>query len=122
MAYIHYPILGADSMTAAQGTECAAQQDHFWDYHNLLYANQGIGFTLANLTQLAGELGLDSTLFEECLTNFTDMSLLEDDIQLARIMGVRGTPAFLVNGIPLAGAYPYEDFEHVIEGILAGEF
>jgi protein-disulfide isomerase len=37
-------------------------------------------------------------------------------------MGVRGTPAFLVNGVPLAGAYPYEDFKTVIEGVLAGKF
>jgi len=37
-------------------------------------------------------------------------------------MGVRGTPAFLVNGIPLAGAYPFEDFKRIIDGTLAGEF
>ena len=122
MAYVHYPILGADSMTAAEGAECAAKQDHFWDYHNLLYASQGIGFTPANLKDLAGELGLDTGEFESCLANFSDRESLDNDIRLAQVMGVRGTPAFLVNGIPLAGAYPYEDFERVIEGILAGEF
>jgi len=122
MAYVHYPILGADSMTAAEATECAAEQDRFWDYHNLLYARQGIGFTPANLKTLAGELGLDPNVFEECLANFADREQLENDIRLARVMGVRGTPAFLVNGFPLAGAYPYEDFERLIEGILAGEF
>lgn len=122
MAYVHFPILGPDSMTAAEATECAAAQDSFWDYHNLLYANQGVGFTPANLTRLAGEMGLDTTRFQECLANFTDRSSLEEDIRLAQIMGVRGTPAFLVNGIPLAGAYPYEDFERVIEGLLSGEF
>ncbi len=124
LAYIHYPILGADSMTAAQGTECAAQQqdNRFWDYHNILYANQGIGFTPANLTKLAVDLGLDKTAFEQCLANFKDQPIIDEDIRLAQVMGVRGTPAFLVNGIPLAGAYPYEDFEHVIEGLLAGKF
>lgn len=122
MAYVHYPILGPDSMTAAEATECAAEQDRFWDYHNLLYAQQGIGFTPANLKILADELGLDIDLFEQCLDNFSDREQLENDIRLAQVMGVRGTPAFLVNGIPLAGAYPYEDFERVIEGILAGEF
>ena len=122
MAYIHYPILGADSMTAAQATECAAEQDSFWDYHNLLYANQGIGFTPANLSKIAGELGLDTSAFETCLENFTDMASLENDFRLAQIMGVRGTPAFLINGIPLAGAYPYEEFERIIEGVLAGEY
>jgi protein-disulfide isomerase len=109
-------------MTAAEATECAAEQDRFWDYHNQLYASQGMGFTPANLTRVAGDLGLDTTAFESCLSNFSDRASLESDIRLAQIMGVRGTPAFLVNGVPLAGAYPYEDFERVIEGILAGEF
>ncbi len=122
IAYVHFPILGADSMTAAEATECAAQQDRFWDYHNTLYANQGIGFTPANLTKLAQEIGLDKAEFELCLADFPDRPSLEGDIRLAQVMGVRGTPAFLVNGIPLAGAYPYEDFARVIEGILAGEF
>ncbi len=122
MAYVHYPILGADSMAAAEGTECAARQDSFWEYHNLLYTKQGVGFTPANLIQTAGELGLDTTRFEECLTDFPDRALLENDIRLSQVMGVRGTPAFLVNGVPLAGAYPYEDFERIIEGVLAGEF
>jgi protein-disulfide isomerase len=122
MAYVHYPILGDDSMTAAEGAECAAKQDQtkFWDFHDTLYAHQGIGFTPANLTKLAGDLGLDQPAFEQCLANFTDRPMLEDDIRLAQVMGVRGTPAFLVNGVALAGAYPYEDFERVIEGILAG--
>jgi protein-disulfide isomerase len=122
MAYVHFPILGADSMTAAEASECAARQDSFWEYHNLVYAHQGIGFTAANLTSLAGQLGLDTAEFEACLANFPDRTSLEDDIRLARVMGVRGTPAFLVNGIPLAGAYPFEDFEQVIEGSLEGEY
>jgi protein-disulfide isomerase len=124
LAYVHYPILGADSMTAAEGTECAAKlkQDVFWDYHVSLYANQGIGFTKDNLATLAEEMGVNRAEFESCMDNFQDRPLIEDDIRLAQVMGVRGTPAFLVNGIPLAGAYPYDDFERVIEGVLAGEF
>ncbi len=122
MAYVHFPILGADSMTAAEASECAGQQEKFWEYHNIVYAHQGIGFTQANMIQLAEDLNLDTTAFESCLATFPDRESLEDDIRLAEVMGVRGTPAFLVNGIPLAGAYPYEDFERVIEGSLAGDF
>ena len=64
MAYVHYPILGPDSMTAAEASECAASADasQFWDYHNLLYAKQGIGFTRENLVALAGEMGLDTAM------------------------------------------------------------
>jgi protein-disulfide isomerase len=122
MAYVHFPILGADSMAAAEASECAGEQDKFWDYHNIVYAHQGIGYTAENLTELAGQLGLDTGAFSDCLANFPDRESLEDDIRLAEVMGVRGTPAFLVNGIPLAGAYPYESFEQIIEGTLAGEF
>ena len=122
MAYVHFPILGADSMTAAEASECAGQQDKFWEYHNTAYAHQGIGFTPDNLTMLAGQLKLDTDAFAQCLANFPDRKSLDADISLAPVMGVRGTPAFLVNGIPLAGAYPYEDFVQVIEGSLAGEF
>lgn len=124
MAYVHYPILGEDSMTAAQGAECAAeqQQNKFWEFHNTLYANQGIGFTPTNLTKLAGDSGLDTKTFEQCLANFKGQPSIDEDIRLAQVMGVRGTPAFLVNGVPLAGAYPYEDFQRVIEGSLAEKF
>jgi len=122
MAYVHYPILGADSMTAAEATECAAEQGKFWEYHNVLFAHQGIGFTKENLVSLAQEQGMDGDALGKCLDDFSDRASLEDDIRLSQVMGVRGTPAFLVNGIPLAGAYPYENFEQVIEGTLAGEF
>ncbi len=122
VAYVHYPILGADSMTAAEAAECAALQDQFWGYHLKLYDSQGMGFTQENLVKLAGDMGLDTTRFESCLADFPDRMALDDDIRLAQVMGVRGTPAFLVNGIPLAGAYPYEDFEKIIEGALAGEY
>jgi predicted DsbA family dithiol-disulfide isomerase len=30
-------------------------------------------------------------------------------------MGVRGTPAFLVNGVFISGAQPFEVFQQVIE-------
>jgi protein-disulfide isomerase len=119
MAYVHFPILGPDSITAAEGTECAAQQDKFWEYHNILYAHTGTGFTPENLATLAGEIGMDKTVFTNCLANFADQKSLEDDYRLAQVMGVRGTPAFLVNGVALAGAYPYENFEEIIESELS---
>jgi len=35
-------------------------------------------------------------------------------------MGVRGTPAFLVNGQPVVGAQPFEVFQQVIEREISG--
>lgn len=118
IAYVNYPVLGTSSIAAAQASECAAQQDKFWEYHNALYENRGSGFTADVFIGLAGELGMDIAEFERCVTDFPE-ELLENDMLLGQAMGIRGTPAFLINGIALAGAYPYEQFEQIIESILA---
>jgi protein-disulfide isomerase len=118
IAYVNYPVLGSSSVAAAQASECAAQQEKFWEYHNALYENQGTGFTADALTNLAGKVGMDTTAFEQCVTDFPE-GLLENDMLLGQAMGVRGTPAFLINGIAVPGALPYEQFEQVIESLLA---
>ena len=35
-------------------------------------------------------------------------------------IGVQSTPTFLVNGTPIIGAQPFENFQQVIELILSG--
>jgi protein-disulfide isomerase len=49
-------------------------------------------------------------------------ALLEDNFRLGQRLGVRGTPAFMINGMPVSGVLPYEQFEQIIEAALAGEF
>lgn len=41
--------------------------------------------------------------------------IIEQDIEEGKAMGVRGTPAFLVNGVFVGGARPPKDFEEIIE-------
>ena len=118
IAYVNYPVLGASSVAAAQGSECAAEQEKFWEYHNALYENQSTGFTTDALINLAGQVGMNTATFEQCITDFPE-GPLENDMLLSQAMGVRGTPAFLINGIAVPGALPYEQFEQVIESLLA---
>jgi protein-disulfide isomerase len=40
---------------------------------------------------------------------------------MVQSMGVRGTPAFLINGRPLVGAQPFEAFQQAIEAELGGK-
>ena len=121
MAYINYPVLGANSVTAAQATECAALQDSFWEYHDVLYQNQGIGYTPESLASLAEETGMDRSSFEQCLADFPEQAALDNDILLGQTLGIRGTPNFLINGTPITGAFPFEGFQQAIESALASE-
>jgi protein-disulfide isomerase len=122
LAYVNYPILGPGSMAAAEAAECAAQQGKFWEYAELLYDDQRSSATPENFIVMAGELELDTDAFEGCLAEFPNRESLDNDIRVGQMLGVRGTPAFLVNGVPLSGALPYEVFKQAIEGALDGDF
>jgi len=37
-------------------------------------------------------------------------------------LGIRSTPTFFINGIPVVGAQPFDVFKTVIDKELAGEF
>src|SRR6266704_2961990 len=39
--YLHLPNRGFDSFPAASAAQCTNDQGKFWQYHNLLYNNQG---------------------------------------------------------------------------------
>ncbi len=116
--------LGPESQWAAEASECAAEQDAFWEYHDLLYdrqagENQG-AYNKENLKQFAVDLGLDAQSFDDCLDSGRYSSMVRTQTATAQSLGVRGTPAFLVNGQPLVGAQPFEVFQQVIEAELAG--
>jgi predicted DsbA family dithiol-disulfide isomerase len=70
--------------------------------------------------EYAVDLGIDRAAFERCLDERRFAAAVESDITQARALGVTGTPTFLINGQPLVGAHPVENFRTVIDGILAG--
>ncbi len=112
--YKQFPILGPESTRASEASECAAEQDQFWAYHDLLFANPG-GLTDAKLISLAGDIGLDTAAFEVCLSSGRYTSLIANDAAVVQSLGVRGTPGFVINGKYLAGAQSYEAFRQIIE-------
>ena len=103
---------------AAEAARCAADQGKFWEYHDLLFANQG---TLGANTYKdhARTAGLDVPQFEACLDSGRSRPLIENDLQSGFASGVSGTPAFYINGETLTGAQPLAAFEKIIESELA---
>ncbi len=118
IVYKHAAVLGDESTWAAQAAECAADQGQFWEYHDLLFANQDGenqgAFTKEKLIGFARELKLDLTRFAPCLNNDETLTRVQADTQEAQAMGVRGTPTFLINGQLLVGAQPLAAFEKMI--------
>ena len=75
--------MGPESTWAAEASECAADQDAFWEYHDLLFdkqagENRG-AFDKENLKQWAADLDLDTEAFNECLDSGKYTELVATD-------------------------------------------
>ena len=106
--------------------QCTNDQGKFWEYHNLLYNNQGpidSGWAnRANLKKFASDIpGLDTQKFNSCLDSGKYVSLVQKDLAFAVSLGLQGTPAFIIekndgsNPELLAGAYPFPSFKAIID-------
>ncbi len=133
-------ILGGSTYSekAAEAGECAKAQGAFWQYHDLLFQNQqtltglttpgptpGISNVVDSLKGYAGQLGLDTAKFNECVDSGQMAAALLADRQLAdkavQDAGLNSfpLPSFFINGNYLSGAKPYDVFRQLIDSALA---
>jgi protein-disulfide isomerase len=99
---------------AAEAARCARDQNKFWQYHDLLFANAPQA-SPEQLKAYAEQVGLDVQAFERCLTSGKHAAGVQRDVDDGNRVGVSGTPAFFVNGRLLTGAQPVERFVRVID-------
>jgi protein-disulfide isomerase len=116
--YRDYPLLAESSVTAAQAAQCAYEQGAFWEFHNALFDREEPK-TLDTYLLFAEEFNLDIDDFQACYDSERTMEEVENDATFAANLGIRGTPTFFVNGIPLVGAQPIENFFTLIDSELA---
>ncbi len=120
LVFRHLAILGEASVSAAQAAACAQDQGKFWEYHDTLFANRSpLAFTSSRLKQYAADLGLNRSVFAGCLDGKTHARQVESETLLARALGATGTPAFLINGQLVMGAYPFEVFQKGLDSVLS---
>ena len=117
--YRNYQFLGPSSVLAGNAGECANEQSKFWDFHDYMYQNQPDEsdtsmFTVDNLTQIAGNLGMNSNQFQQCLSSTKYAQNVTDDMTAGQKVGVSATPTFFINGNPIVGAQPYSAFQTII--------
>jgi len=113
--YRHFPLsIHENAQKAAESSECAREQQKFWEYHDTLFENQQ-ALDAASLKKYAADLKLDTKKFNDCLDSGKYEQQIQLDIQEGIAAGVSGTPTFFINGFPLVGAQPFSAFKQVIE-------
>jgi protein-disulfide isomerase len=118
----HFPLdrIHPQARGASEAAACAAEQGKFWEYHEALFAPDA-QLDRPGLDAAAVKTGLDPAAFEACVDARKTQALVETDLREGEEAGVSGTPAFFINGIPLRGALPLEEFKKVIDEELAAK-
>lgn len=104
---------------AAVASIAASRQGKYWEYRELLFANQK-ALEAEHLRTYAQQLSLDLGRFEKDLSDPALAAIVEADLKQAAELGVSGTPTFFLNGRKMVGAHPFESFKAAIERELAG--
>lgn len=122
LLFRHFPLY-SPSIAAAEASLCAAEQGKFWEYHDILFANQNASDPDAlsdrRLQAFAEAIGLDPTEFALCVQERRYKEDVEKDRFDGEAAGIHGTPSFLINGKLVIGAYRIDFFQQEIEAALA---
>ena len=118
----HFPFLGEESFRASEATECAADQNKFWEFHDTVFENwKGVNegrFSDDNLKGFASLLQLDRAAFDSCLDSGKYRGKVEADLRLGERLGVYSTPTLFVNRRKVEPA-SYDELARIIESAIA---
>ena len=120
---ISRPLLqsGYNSLRAAHATACAGDQQQYFAMRTLIYANIGMLYTAQDidiaLSDLAGQITLDLTTFDSCMTSNRHEQLLYEGFARSKNDGVQTRPVFDINDTRIIGGRSYADFVTVITAL-----
>lgn len=129
--FINYAFIAADSTTAALFAETVYQElgnEKFWEFHDLLFANQTTEDGLENVMtedflQAALKEVASSEETEQVMTAFSEnigKDALDKDMEMANNLGVNATPAIYINGKAFEGN-TMDDFAEKVEEVTNGQ-
>jgi protein-disulfide isomerase len=127
--YHHYIVIdgnagGSESRRAAEASECASEQNQFWNYHKILFTNwrgEHVGaFADKRLKAFAETIGLDTTQFNRCFDSRRYANAVVQDEAAGRSLGVSSTPSLFINGqsVPQNSIFDLNYYQQVIQPLI----
>jgi protein-disulfide isomerase len=86
----------------------------FWRFHEVAFANQD-RLTPENVIAWAVAAGVSARELDAALASRRFAAKVDEDMEVGKRAGVRGTPASFINGVFLNGALPLERFAAAID-------
>lgn len=130
LAFRYFPIerLNPDALGTAELASCAASVDRFWPVHNAFFAAPTISDAREFRLRALGT-GLTAEALDGCRRQGLAMNQVKRDVELARSLGVQGTPTTLIGRLQdgqlrvstsILGSRPLARYEATINDLLQG--
>lgn len=113
-----YPILSESSIYAARAALAAGKQGKYVEFHTALMELRAPKDE-ANITQIATTLGLNAQQLKADMQSPDIEKIIQDDRKLGMVLGVNGTPAFIVGDQFYPGAIDADSFKKMVADIRA---
>lgn len=115
--YKNLPLVAIHPMAlpTAKWFEAVSLQDpqKAWLFHDKMFQNQQ-SLSEDFFRKTVKELGLNADKAAKDAQSQAVADKIESDSKEAKSFGFTGTPGFLINGVPLRGAYPPDEFDKII--------
>jgi len=112
VVYKEFAILGPESATAARAALAAHRQGKYIEFHEGLMAEEA---NESNILALVKSLGMDYSRFRKDMGRSDIEAILQKNYQLANILGITGTPVFVIGDQIIPGAVSEEALQRAIK-------
>ncbi len=102
VVYKDFPILGPESVYAARAALAANKQGKYAGFYDALMASQTVDESVVK--SIAAKLGMDSARLLADMEDASVQKTIDDNYSLANMLGIGGTPAFVIGDALLPGA------------------
>ena len=113
LAFKEFPILGPESTLAARAALAARAQGLYEPFHWALMVADG-PFDLDHILGVARSVGLDANRLLRDMEDPAIDVMIDRNAVLANVLGIRGTPAFVIGDRMIRGALPIAAFRTAI--------
>jgi protein-disulfide isomerase len=108
VVYKEFPILGPASLTAAKAALASQNQGKYEAFHRALMANKA-RLDDALIMKIAADTGLDTARLQKDMESDAVKKEIDANMELARKLGIRGTPAFAAGNTLIPGLAKQDD-------------
>jgi protein-disulfide isomerase len=118
LVFRQYPLpMHSEAHLAAQAALAAHQQGKFWEYHDLLFANQR-ELTRPSLEDYAKQANLNVDQMKKALDDPALKAAVDADVKLGEEVNVSGTPTVFINGKRVANPTEFAPVAKLIDAAL----